>query len=79
MKITLKQSSEIIKFLEDDKYVPDISSSLVLKAKSFHLLDNLLFFKNKIVIVKEEVPRYLTIQFKKFPFGRDKIFKTLQS
>src|SRR5689334_216055 len=77
MKINQNEYSEIIKYLTN-KTKPDISASLFKKVKDFKLVDNKLHFKDKSVVPKEQINETLRVQYKKLPFGRDKLFKTLQ-
>lgn len=78
MKINNQQYNEIVKYFKDKFYKPDISDSLFKKKKDFSLKSDALYYKNRIVVSKEKINEVLRVQYKKYSFGRDKLFSTVK-
>lgn len=77
MKISNKEKREIISYLIDKNYNPKISNSLLKKLNNIQMKDNELFIEDKQIITTDNLNEFLTLQYKQFPFGRDKLFKTI--
>lgn len=76
MKISSNEKREIVNWLKT-KEKPNISASLFTKAKKMKYADGKLVYDGKMLIVKEDINAFLTLMYKKYPFGKEKLYKTL--
>jgi len=80
MKITEDQNNKIILFLQNKikKADLDISRSIKRNLNKFKLHNEVLLFNNKPIINDIQRDLFLTEQYNKYPYGRDKFFQTIK-